>query len=48
VADGEVRYYIAGGRGGGPGGVSGIATRVSAAYAAQTIGGYTVYDLGAS
>ena len=50
VADGAVRYYIAGGgMGGGPGGNSGAASDISAwvqgHFTAQTVGGSTVYDL---
>jgi hypothetical protein len=49
VAEGKVRYFIAGGGfGGGPGGGgtgSQIATWVAAHYAATTVGGQTVYDL---
>jgi 4-amino-4-deoxy-L-arabinose transferase-like glycosyltransferase len=48
VEAGEVRYYIDGGRGGGPGGDSGIASWVQANFTAVTIGGQTVYDLSAS
>jgi 4-amino-4-deoxy-L-arabinose transferase-like glycosyltransferase len=47
VADGDVRYFVAGGGmgGGGRGGNSEIATWVAANYTATTIGGQTVYDL---
>nr|WP_235916712.1 glycosyltransferase family 39 protein [Spelaeibacter cavernicola] len=50
VADGQVKYFIAGnGMGGGPGGGSGtsseISTWVTQHFAAQTVGGSTVYDL---
>ena len=52
VADGKVRYFIAGaqGRGGGPGGgnsgsASAITSWVKAHFAARTVGGTTVYDL---
>jgi hypothetical protein len=48
VADGEVRYFIAGGRGGGFGGRDGggeIASWVQSHFTATTVGGQTVYDL---
>jgi hypothetical protein len=52
VAGGEVRYFIAGGRGGGfgggPGGRDGggeIASWVQSHFTATTVGGQTVYDL---
>ncbi len=50
VADGTVHYFVAGsgGRGGGPGGGSGsseITAWVAENFTAQTVGGYTVYDL---
>jgi len=49
VADGNVHYFVAsGGGGGGPGGggtSSEISTWVAENYTAQTVGGYTVYDL---
>ena len=48
VANGEVHYYIAGGRG-GPGGGSGSASQitswVSSHFTSQTVGGQTIYDL---
>jgi 4-amino-4-deoxy-L-arabinose transferase-like glycosyltransferase len=48
VANGEVHYYLAGGRG-GPGGGSGsasaIASWVSSHFTSQTVGGQTIYDL---
>ena len=48
VANGEVHYYLAGGRG-GPGGGSGsasaIASWVGSHFTSQTVGGQTVYDL---
>lgn len=51
VAAGDIGYYIAGGQGGGGQGgdstSSAIATWVAAHYTATTVGGYTVYDLGA-
>ncbi|QWF81297.1 ArnT family glycosyltransferase [Amycolatopsis sp. CA-230715] len=48
VADGKVRYYLAGGRGGfggGPGGSNEIATWVEDTFSATTVGTSTVYDL---
>ena len=49
VDAGEVRYYIDGGQGGGPGSGAStsaeIAAWVEANFAAQTVGGQTVYDL---
>jgi hypothetical protein len=48
VAAGEVRYYVAGGMGGGrggPGGTSSIESWVAAHFATKTVGGSTVYDL---
>jgi hypothetical protein len=46
VADGEIRYFVSGGMGGGPGrGNSEIATWVQEHYTAQTVGNRTVYDL---
>lgn len=46
VADGQIHYFIAGGRGGGPGGgTNEIATWVAQNFTATTIGGQTVYDL---
>jgi 4-amino-4-deoxy-L-arabinose transferase-like glycosyltransferase len=50
VANGEIHYYIGGGRGGGPGESSDstsaqIAAWVAANYPATTVGGQTVYDL---
>ncbi|GAA1984702.1 ArnT family glycosyltransferase [Amycolatopsis minnesotensis] len=48
VADGKVRYYLAGGRGGfggGPGGSNEIATWVADNFSATTVGSSTVYDL---
>jgi 4-amino-4-deoxy-L-arabinose transferase-like glycosyltransferase len=49
VADGKIRYYVAGGQQGGPGGRNGtssaIATWVAARYTKLTVGGQTVYDL---
>jgi 4-amino-4-deoxy-L-arabinose transferase-like glycosyltransferase len=50
VHDGQVHYFIAGGRGGfgggGPGGgSSAISAWVSSTFTAKTIGGATVYDL---
>ena len=52
VSAGEVHYYIASGGGGGGGGAPGangssssIAAWVKAHFAAQTVGGQTVYDL---
>jgi 4-amino-4-deoxy-L-arabinose transferase-like glycosyltransferase len=48
VANGEVHYYLAGGRG-GPGGGSGSASAitswVSSHFSSQTVGGQTIYDL---
>jgi hypothetical protein len=56
VADGKVRYFIAGeqGRGAGPGGgrsgnsASAITSWVKAHFASRTVGGTTVYDLTAA
>src|SRR6185436_16180066 len=52
VADGQIHWFVAGGRGGaggGPGGGDGtgsaIQNWVAANYTAQTVGGITVYDL---
>ncbi|USX52179.1 glycosyltransferase family 39 protein [Lentzea sp. HUAS12] len=46
VAEGEVRYYVEGGRGGGPGGGgSDIGEWVAANFTATTVGGQTLYDL---
>ncbi len=48
VADGNVHYFVASGGGGGPGGgstSSEISAWVAENYTAQTVGGYTVYDL---
>ncbi|MEU5262811.1 glycosyltransferase family 39 protein [Amycolatopsis sp. NPDC021455] len=46
VAAGEVKYFIDGGRGGGPGGGSSEITEwVTANFTATTVDGYTVYDL---
>lgn len=49
VANGEVRYFIAGGGMGGPGGGSGSAAEITAwvqeHFTAITVGGTTVYDL---
>ncbi len=49
VANGEVRYFIAGGGMGGPGGGSGSAAEITAwvqeHFTATTVGGTTVYDL---
>lgn len=51
VADGQIHYYISGGRGGGPGGGDGdgsatqIAAWVSETFTAQTVGSATIYDL---
>ncbi|MET8997377.1 glycosyltransferase family 39 protein [Amycolatopsis sp. NPDC004169] len=46
VAAGEVKYYIEGGRGGGPGGGSSeITDWVTANFTATTVDGQTVYDL---
>ncbi|WP_209649053.1 ArnT family glycosyltransferase [Kibdelosporangium banguiense] len=46
VAEGQIHYFIAGGRGGGPGGGnSEIATWVADNFTSTTIGGQTVYDL---
>ncbi|MDX3187893.1 glycosyltransferase family 39 protein [Streptomyces sp. MN03-5084-2B] len=46
VAAGEVRYFIEGGRGGGPGGGSSEITEwVTANFTATTVDGQTVYDL---
>jgi 4-amino-4-deoxy-L-arabinose transferase-like glycosyltransferase len=51
VADGEIRYLVTGGMGGGPGGRGGstseITTWVGQHYTATTVGGRTVYDLAA-
>ncbi|WP_037310782.1 glycosyltransferase family 39 protein [Amycolatopsis orientalis] len=46
VADGEITYYVEGGRGGGPGGGSDeIAEWVAAHFTATTVGEQTVYKL---
>ena len=52
VADGQIHWFVAGGRGGaggGPGGGGGtgseIQSWVAATFTAQTVGGTTVYDL---
>ncbi|WP_370966387.1 ArnT family glycosyltransferase [Amycolatopsis sp. cg9] len=46
VAAGEIKYYIEGGRGGGPGGGSSeITDWVTANFTATTVDGQTVYDL---
>ncbi|GLY53365.1 glycosyltransferase family 39 protein [Lentzea sp. NBRC 102530] len=45
VADGKVRYYVEGGRGGGPGGGNEIGEWVAANFTATTVGGQTLYDL---
>ncbi|MFD9888294.1 glycosyltransferase family 39 protein [Amycolatopsis sp. NPDC059027] len=49
VADGQVHYYVAGGRGGGPGGSRGtagsITTWVEQHFTSLNVGGTTVYDL---
>ncbi len=49
VADGDISYYVAGGRGGGfggrGGGSSSIESWVEQNFNAQTVGGSTVYDL---
>jgi 4-amino-4-deoxy-L-arabinose transferase-like glycosyltransferase len=46
VADGDVRYYLAGGRGGFGGGAGNqIEQWVTANFVATTVGGSTVYDL---
>ncbi|WP_394616934.1 ArnT family glycosyltransferase [Lentzea sp. JNUCC 0626] len=45
VADGKVRYYVEGGRGGGPGGSNEIGEWVAANFTATTVGGQTLYDL---
>ncbi|MFD4671189.1 ArnT family glycosyltransferase [Lentzea sp. NPDC058450] len=45
VADGKVRYYVEGGRGGGPGGSNEIGEWVAATFTATTVGGQTLYDL---
>ena len=50
VAQGRIHYYVGGGQGGGPGGVSDstsaqIAAWVQANFTATTVGGQTVYDL---
>jgi 4-amino-4-deoxy-L-arabinose transferase-like glycosyltransferase len=46
VAAGEVKYFVDGGRGGGPGGGSSEITEwVTANFAATTVDGSTVYDL---
>ncbi|MFI5610564.1 glycosyltransferase family 39 protein [Amycolatopsis sp. NPDC051903] len=46
VADGQISYYVDGGRGGGPGGGSSEITEwVAANFTATTVGGQTVYDL---
>ncbi|MGW6931484.1 ArnT family glycosyltransferase [Lentzea sp. NPDC054927] len=48
VADGKVRYYVAGGRGGPGGGSSDIGEWVAANFQAVTAGGETIYDLSAA
>ncbi|MFS8095823.1 glycosyltransferase family 39 protein [Lentzea alba] len=46
VADGKVRYFVAGGGRGGPGGGNNeISEWVAANYQATTVGGQTIYDL---
>ncbi len=45
VADGKIGYYVPGGRGGGMGGGSEIATWVEANFTAVEVDGTTVYDL---
>ena len=52
VAEGKIHYFIAGGRGGVPGGAGGssndasqITSWVESHYTAKTVGGVTVYDL---
>jgi 4-amino-4-deoxy-L-arabinose transferase-like glycosyltransferase len=46
VAAGEIKYYLEGGRGGGPGGGSSeITDWVTANFTATTVDGQTVYDL---
>ncbi len=53
VAQGKIHYFIAGGRGAGPGGGAGgtsddasqITSWVESHYTAETVGGVTVYDL---
>ncbi len=46
VADGQIKYFIEGGRGGGPGGGSSdITDWVTANFTATTVDGQTVYDL---
>jgi hypothetical protein len=49
VAAGEIRYFVAGGGQGGPGGGSGSASQITswvqAHFASTTVGGQTVYDL---
>lgn len=45
VADKQVTYFIAGGRGGGQGGSDDITTWVTANFTATTVGGETVYNL---
>ncbi|MGI5506120.1 ArnT family glycosyltransferase [Lentzea sp. CA-135723] len=45
VTDGKVRYYVEGGRGGGPGGGNEIGEWVAANFTATTVGGQTLYDL---
>jgi len=46
VADGQIGYYVEGGRGGGPGGGSSdISDWVAANFTATTVGGETVYQL---
>jgi 4-amino-4-deoxy-L-arabinose transferase-like glycosyltransferase len=48
VANGDVHYYIAGGRGGpdgGSGSASEITSWVSSHFTSQTVGGQTIYDL---
>jgi 4-amino-4-deoxy-L-arabinose transferase-like glycosyltransferase len=48
VAEGQIRYYVVGGfGGGGRGGSSGISTWVQQNFTAITVGGGTVYDLAA-
>ncbi|HEX8865401.1 MAG TPA: glycosyl transferase, partial [Lentzea sp.] len=46
VAAGEVRYFVSGGQGGGPGrGNNEISEWVAANYEATTVGSQTIYDL---
>jgi 4-amino-4-deoxy-L-arabinose transferase-like glycosyltransferase len=48
VAKGEITYYVSGGQGGGPGGrgdAQSIASWVASKFAAETIGGTTLYNL---